>query len=118
MGNTSQDGGISDEFITVDGQEYLLTYHVSEQVLTRNIERVWLESVLADWVARRFETAHNSMNYYGIIPGRRRLFMVCVSANRPAITTAYFNSAATVQYNQGWYGYFDEVRNVSDSQVR
>ena len=83
MGTESQDDSISGEVIVVNGREYLLTYHVKEQILARNIEKEWIESVLANWVARKFEVGHNSMNYYGAIPGRRRLFMVCVSVNRP-----------------------------------
>ena len=96
--------------VVANGVEYAFTYHAGIRIRQRIYEKVWIVDVLENWVARKFAKLHNSMNYYGFISGRSRLFMVCVSINRPVITTAYFNTVATVHYLRKEYDYFDEVR--------
>lgn len=101
--------------VVANGIEYILTYHASVKIQQYRIERGWIVDVLENWIARKFEALHNSMNYYGFISGRSCLFMVCVSINRPAITTVYFNAAATTRYLRKDYDYFDEVRGDAHS---
>ena len=108
MANQNDDAYL--DGVVANGIEYAFTYHAGIRIRQRIYERVWIVDVLENWVARKFEASHNSMNYYGFISERNSLFMVCVSINRPVITTAYFNAAATVRYLRKEYDYFDEVR--------
>ena len=58
------------------------------------------------------------MNYWGFVPGHRRLLMVAVSADDERIVTVHFDSGATRDYHrhrQGRRELFDEVQDASDS---
>ncbi len=102
--------GELNEMLIIDGTEYKLSSHVKLRIKQRNIKLNWIADVLTNWVARKYMIEHNSMNYFGIIPGRNSLFMVAVSEYSPVIASAYFNSAATARYYGDKYNYFDEVR--------
>ena len=110
-----QNDNVSVDGVVANGTEYAFTYHVGIRMQQRIRERIWIVDVLENWVARKFEEAHNSMNYFGFIAGRNSLLMVCISINRPVITTVYFNSAATARYLKKDYDYFDEVRDNAHS---
>ena len=112
---TNQNDDAPADGVVANGIEYAFTYHVGMRIQERIYERIWIVDVLENWIARRFEAAHNSMNYFGFIAGRNSLLMVCVSANWSAITTVCFNSAGTVRYHRKDYGYFDEVRGNAHS---
>jgi hypothetical protein len=76
----------------------------------RGIPTTWVAEVLNDWVARRWDELHQSMNYYGSIAGRRYLLKVAVSASDDEIFTVHFDSEATRRYRQSRV-FFDEVRD-------
>ena len=76
----------------------------------RKIRAEWIQEILNNWVAKKFNAGNNSMNYYGFIPGQRYMLVVAVSDIRQAIPTVFPDSDATEFYYQGHYGYFDEVR--------
>ena len=76
----------------------------------RNIQRDWISTVVNEWVARKYNSKNNSMNYYGFIAGQENLLMVALSEANLTIPTVFFDSGATDSYAQGDLGYFDEVR--------
>ena len=83
----------------------------------RGIEREWVLQVLTNWVAREFNSEHNSTGYFGSVPGRSQFLMVAVSESGRTITTVHFDSTATRHYLRRNYSYFDEVKNEPSSPL-
>ena len=80
-------------------------------MIERGIREEWVFDVLTNWVARKWDEFHGSMNYYGFIHGRRHLLKVAVSAESREVFTVHFDSAATRRYHRQ-RSFFDEVRDV------
>ena len=77
-------------------------------MVERAIADDWVFHVLLNWVARRWDESHQSMNYYGFVGDSSRLLKVAVSRDATEILTAHFDTRATRRYHSN-RDFFDEV---------
>ena len=93
-----------------DGNERGFARHARQRMLERGIIEDWVVDILANWVAKRWDEVHQSMNYYGFVEGSGQLLKVAVSGDDSIIYTAHFDTAATRRYHQR-RDFFDEVKD-------
>ena len=79
-------------------------------MVERGITEDWVLSVLVNWVARRWDGSHQSMNYYGFVGGTDQLLKVAVSSDETEVLTVHFDTGATMRYHLR-RDFFDEVRD-------
>lgn len=102
--------------IFVSGKKLTLTEHAIARMQQREIPREWVADVLVNWVGRKFNHTHQSLDYYGFVPGRNSLLMVAVSEDERQIITVHFDTPATRRYRRKTTD-FDEVRYGAASEL-
>ena len=102
--------------IFVGGKKLTLTEHAIARMQQREIPREWVADVLVNWVGRKFNPTHKSLDYYGFVPGRNPLLMVAVSEDERQIITVHFDTPATRRYRRKTAD-FDEVRYGAASEL-
>ena len=106
-----QTEGDPDHYVVADGREYRITRHTWQRMQERSVSEELVADVLMNWVAKKYSAKNQSIGYFGVVRETNRMIKVAVSDYSYDITTVHPDRDATLNYREGTFDYFDEVRD-------